>query len=236
MKSLILVSMLAITAVSLTAQTAQIDSRVEQLWQQASQMPSVQAFPLLLEAARMGHPRAQSTLGNIYFNGIPTIPKDYRQAAYWYTLAAAQGHRSAQYNLAGMYTNGQGGLSIDLPRAAVLLDAGARQNFAPAQEALGTCYEFGEGVARNRQTAIYWLDRAAAQGSATAAQIGATLRNPNTPHFSSEAQLGQYMNAQRQGGNQSGSGRGTCPFYEQHIDPITGIHSQRFVALVPCRR
>jgi TPR repeat protein len=174
-----------------------------------------------LEAAQLGHPRAQVTLGNIYWNGYANQPQDYRKAAYWYSLAAAQGHRSAEFNLAGIYTEGLGGMPVDLRRAAELLIDSSRQGYAPAQEALGISYEFGEGLQRNRRSAVYWLQQAAAQGDQTASQLATFLNRPNTPVFQSEAQFANYMAAQMS--NQRGAGHGCVPNLNWSPTGHTGV-------------
>jgi TPR repeat protein len=154
-----------------------------------------------LESARLGHPKAQAAVAHVYFTGSYGVRTDLRQAAYWNGLAAAQGHRGAQYNLGGMYTDGLGGLPVNLQKAASLFEASARQGYAPSQQALGICYEFGEGVPRNRRNAIYWLDSAAAQGDDAAGVTLSWLKQPNTPNFQSEKQLGDYILEKAQAAN-----------------------------------
>jgi TPR repeat protein len=191
-KSLAIILGLVIVSLALTGKALAIDPRAEQLWEQSRGKTYAEALPYLQEAARLGHPRAQSTLAHYYW-----ARQDYAQAAHWNQLAASQGVRDAQYNLAGMYTDGLG-VPVDLRRAAELLDASAHQNYAPAQESLGICYEFGEGVVRNRQNATYWLSQAAAQGSQSAATLHNVLTNPATPQFASEGQFLQWYNTQQQ--------------------------------------
>jgi TPR repeat protein len=196
----IVMSVLASGALMMSTQAAAPDPRAERLWQQAINAPNpYQEFPLLLEAAQLGHPRAEAAVGSYYQRGQGGVREDDAQAAYWFQQAAAQGNRGAQFNLAGMYTMGQGGLSVDLRKAAELLTASARQGYAPAQLALGISYEFAEGVARNRQAATYWLDQAAAQGDQSAATISRVLKDPRTPQFQSEVQLGNYLIGQQRG-------------------------------------
>src|SRR5580658_5271757 len=113
----ITMSVLAAGALMMQAHAGTPDPRAEQLWQQAIHTSSpAQEFALLLEAAKLGHPRAQAAVGSDYWSGWG-VREDDAQAAYWLQLAAAQGNRGAQFNLAGMYTMGKGGLRVDLPRA-----------------------------------------------------------------------------------------------------------------------
>jgi TPR repeat protein len=189
-----LIALTALVASSLVrAQDGPADSRAEQLWQQAHLASNTQAFPLLAEAARLGHPQAQNALGNMYWHGEWGLPEDDALAAGWFGKAAAAGDAAAQFHLASMYTTGQGGLPVDLTKAAELLASSARQGFSAAQAALGNCFEFGVGVPRDRLQATYWLDLAAAAGDQTAAAVARFLKDPRTPRFQSEAQLGNYI-------------------------------------------
>lgn len=58
-----------------------------------------EAFKCLLEAARIGYPMAQISLGNFFATGKGTKP-DKRAAEQWYMKAFRQGYRDAAFNLA----------------------------------------------------------------------------------------------------------------------------------------
>jgi TPR repeat protein len=92
----------------------------EDLWQRAVALIDRNdyrdAIPLLQQAAKMGHAKAQATLGIAYQDGNG-VRADDRAAAYWFGLAAAQGHRASEYALGGMYEEGEGGL----PRRSVVV-------------------------------------------------------------------------------------------------------------------
>jgi len=168
------------------------------------------AYPYLLQAARMGHPRAEALLGIMNQDG-DGMPKNDREAVHWFSLAAAQGHRASQYELGAMYEEGEGGLPKDVAKAAQLYTQSAKQGFSDAQFALGLSYEFGEGVPPNRQTAVYWLNLAAAQGDGRAHWIADWLRRPGTPHFAREEQLGAYIgNTIMQYYQRQYAGNGNC--------------------------
>ena len=205
----------ALIVVEVACGQSAIDPRAEQLWQESRGKTYAEALPYLQEAARLGHPRAQSALAHFYWGR-----QDYAQAAHWNQLAASQGVREAQFNLAGMYTQGLG-VPVDLRKAAELLEASARQNYAPAEEALGICFEFGEGVARSRPYAISWLDKAAAQGDRTALQIVGWLKNPSTPAFRDESQLSAYIAAQTQR-SAPRPGHSGFPGVDSSLHPVCG--------------
>ncbi len=178
------------------------------------------AIPLLLQAGRMGHAKAQSALG-IAYQDANGVKGDDHAAAYWFGLAAAQNHRAAQYALAGMYEEGEGGLPKDQAMAAALYIKSANQGYDKAQLALGICHELGEGVPRDRARAIALIRR-----SGLAREIADVLDNPKTPaRFANEAALTAYLNtlraAQIARQNQTGyqpAGNRMDPYLNQNSD------------------
>ena len=58
-------------------------------------------------SAERGVASAQRELGYCYYNGYD-IPKNYKQAAYWFQKAAEQGDGSGQYMLGTCYEKGNG--------------------------------------------------------------------------------------------------------------------------------
>jgi len=152
------------------------------------------AFPILVEVANAGHPRAQALLGRTYQEGLGRA-KDYKQAAEWYGKAAAQGHRAAQYSLGNLYFEGDG-VPKDQVKAIKLYQQSADKGYDQAEFILGLSYEFGwGGLKRDRRTAIYWLDRAGRHKNGGAGFIATWLEKPDTPHFKDEVQLGKYIGA-----------------------------------------
>jgi len=65
------------------------------------------ALPAIQKFANEGRAWAQSDLGSLYEDGL-VLPKDYRDAVKWYSLAAKQGYPGAQTNLGIMYARGRG--------------------------------------------------------------------------------------------------------------------------------
>lgn len=171
------------------------------------------AFPILLETAQAGHPRAQAVLGIMYSQGRGQAV-DNKQAAEWYGKAAAQGHRAAQFSLGNLYLEGDG-VPKDQVKAVQLYRQSADQGFPLAEFHLGLAYEFGwGGLPRDRRTAIKWLDRASRHKHGQAGWIVGWLEDPKTPHFKDIDQLGKYIggNIERraaaafEGGGGGGSG------------------------------
>lgn len=62
---------------------------------------------ITLNKAKQGDADAQNNLGVMYSEGS-RIPKDDKQAFYWYEKSAQQGNSTAQFNFGAMYYNGKG--------------------------------------------------------------------------------------------------------------------------------
>lgn len=119
-------------------------------------------FEDILKAAGQGDVNAQFNLGWMYAEGRG-VPRNYKQAVYWYSRAARQGDASAQFNLGMMYDKGEG-VARDDQQAAHWYAKAAEQGLAVAQYNLGIMYDRGQGVVQSFQQAYLWLSLAAAQG------------------------------------------------------------------------
>jgi hypothetical protein len=169
-----------------------VEARFKQGYDLYTRKSYAAAFPILLETAQAGHPRAQAVLGIIYSQGRGQAV-DSKQAAMWYGKAAAQGHRAAQFSLGNLYLEGDG-VPKDQAKAVQLYRQSADQGFPHAEFHLGLAYEFGwGGLPRDRRTAIKWLDRASRHKHGQAGWIVGWLEDPKTPHFRDVEQLGSYI-------------------------------------------
>jgi len=98
------------------------------------------------------------------------VPRDDRESAHWFKLAADQGQAEAQYNLGVLYANGQG-VSRDDAEAVRWYRLAAERGHRDAQFNLAVLYANGRGVSRDLVQAEKWFLIAANQGdqdSATA--------------------------------------------------------------------
>lgn len=177
--------LLALAAGMAVAAMAQGGASAEALWQRAvgyiNRNDYRDAIPLLQQAARLGHPRAQATLGIAYQDGNG-VRRDDRTAAYWFGLAAAQGHRASEYALGGMYEEGEGGLARDPRRAGQLYLASAKQGFDKAELVVGVNFLTGDdGFPHDRQQAIYYLRQAASQDVPFAHDLLVVLSSRSAP-------------------------------------------------------
>jgi len=193
-----------------------VEARFKQGYDLYNKKSYAAAFPILMETAQAGHPRAQALLGLIYAKGRGKAV-DYKQAAEWYGKAAAQGHRAAQFSLGSLYFDGDG-VSKDHVKAIQLYRQSADQGFSDAEFHVGLAYEFGwGGLPRDRRMAIKWLDRASRHKNGQAGWFLTWLEDPKTPHFKDVEQLGSYIggiverrSAAAFGGGGSGGGGDSC--------------------------
>ena len=121
-------------------------------------------------AAKLGHAKAQESLGRLYeFAEKP----DYRRARKWYTRAFKQHSITnpdiayAAYRLGWLNERGLGGKK-DIKTACQLYRKAAKAGCAEAQRALGYLYDKGLGLPRSYAKAYKWYARAALQADETA--------------------------------------------------------------------
>jgi TPR repeat protein len=197
-----------------------VEARFKQGYDLFTRKAYAAAFPILMETAQAGHPRAQALLGRTYQEGLGQTV-DYKRAAEWYGKAAAQGHRTAQFSLGNLYFEGDG-VPKDQVKAIQLYRQSADQGYDQSEFILGLSYEFGwGGLPRDRKQAIHWLDRAGRHKNGGAGFIATWLEKPDTPHFKNEVQLGKYIGAiiDRRaaaafgGGGSGGVGENPCRTY-----------------------
>ena len=153
-------------------------------------------------AAKLGHAKAQESLGRLYeFAEKP----DYRRARKWYARAFKQ-HGSiipdtayAAYRLGLLHERGLGGKK-DIKTACLLYRKAAKAGCAEAQRALGYLYDKGLGLPRNYTKAYKWYARAALQADETACNnIGFLYYNGNGVRRSKKQAKKWYKLAARAG-------------------------------------
>ncbi len=112
----------------------------------------------LLPPASQGEPRAQCSLGFMYYR-----QGYHAEAAKWWRLSAAQGWAPAQYALAESFRKGTG-VPQDDAAAAAWYRRSADQGMPSAQYKLGLAYLGGVGVPKDALTSYVWLGLAVAGG------------------------------------------------------------------------
>ena len=112
--------------------------------------------------AKLGDPRAQTSLGLMYARGYG-VAKNLETARRWWSFAASQNDPGAQFNLGLLYSRGEG-VAEDLKQAAQWYNRAAVRGHVQAQHNLGMLYHGGLGVERDPLRAYYWVKVAALQG------------------------------------------------------------------------
>ncbi|TDQ82199.1 TPR repeat protein [Dongia mobilis] len=128
-----------------------------------------QGSELIAAAQKYG----QFALGRLYETG-QGVPRDPREAVFWYTRAADLGLQQAMLKLAVIYqeglpgTDGDAGIAADAAKAVPWLEQAAGLGNVAAMNELGRAYLAGDGVLANARIAAEWFQKASDAGSLTA--------------------------------------------------------------------
>lgn len=133
----------------------------------------------LVAKANSGDVAAQVAIGDLYAQG-GGVPRNYKQAAEWYTKAAEKSDLAAEMRLAALYRDGSKDFPRDMAQAAEWYRKAAEQGDATAQGTLGTLYFMGQGVTQNYLEAYFWLDLAAAAKGPKQSQYAANRQMVGT--------------------------------------------------------
>jgi len=139
------------------------------------------AAHLLEQAAQAGNPIAQFRLEMMLTQG-DGVPKNYASAMQWLKAAAAQREPAAEDVLGTAYeyssTRGLAayGIADDWDMAGKLWQDSASQGWVNGEFSLGRAYQYGIGMPVDPSKAVYWYEKAAAQGHAQAAYFARYIR------------------------------------------------------------
>lgn len=122
--------------------------------------------------AQKGDAKARYELAVMYHRGMG-VPRDLKQAARWYRMAAEQGLLKAQVQLASMYAQGEG-LAVQLDKAAYWYEKAAEQGEKEAQRQLAEMYADGAGVEADLEKSLAWSELA---GPVNHAEVAESFRN-----------------------------------------------------------
>ena len=139
----------------------------------------VTAFHKALEAAKLGHSKAQYKEGYCYKIG-QGIKQDYKEARKWFKLAGEQGHLEAEFLYARLLSKGRGG-DQDHNGAFKIYErfAGLEKcpetlpplKYARTLYYYGNAYKMGNGVPKDEAKAKEWISKAADLGVCKALNI-----------------------------------------------------------------
>lgn len=118
-------------------------------------------------AAKDGYVPQEIELAAAYFTG-DGVPKDAKQAAYWYQKAAESGDPEAQKEIGFFYQAGIG-VPIDPAKAMHWYQMSAASGLVSAKVNLGVMYVWGISVPKNEALALQLFQEAANKGNGTGA-------------------------------------------------------------------
>lgn len=119
----------------------------------------LKAIEWYTRAAELGHLESQKKLYDCYING-KGVDKDANEAVKWLTMAADAGDALSQSDLANKYANGID-VEKNLEKAYIYYKLSAEQGcWISIANLGGWCYLWGNGVEKNYEQAIFWLERA----------------------------------------------------------------------------
>ncbi len=132
---------------------------------------------------------SQMALGYLYQKGLG-VEHDYSQAVAWWERAAKQGNLEAMRLIARAYLQSGPGLKQDVTKGLAWYRKAADANDMMAQLDLAQIQLKFANDETDLKSAFYWLNRAAAQGSAAAMKNLAVMHDKGigTPVNADEAQ------------------------------------------------
>ena len=135
------------------------------------------AAKLFKRAVELGQADAMANLASIYSEGEEGVRQNTKKSIDLYRAAADQGHPVALYELGNhMYLRAEKfETRVEFEHAVRYYETAANLGQRNAQYSLGVCYWNGHGVERNREQAIIWMKRAAANGHEDATAVLETM-------------------------------------------------------------
>ena len=125
-------------------------------------------FELLLKASEKNCVPALYFLGKMFYKGIGVI-KDIDTAIYYFEKAVKENNTYAAYNLGKIYSSEEG--YIDMNKAIDYFKFAADDKNSFAEYQLGKIYFYGNGVEKDYDMGIYYLNLSAIHGNQYAEQL-----------------------------------------------------------------
>jgi len=211
---------------------AQSGSRADQLFQTGKNYylarDYANAFTYFMQAARMGHVKAELQVG-YHYEKAQGVAQSSQEAAAWYRKAALAGDDIAQANLAHMYEDGRGVPQSDQQAFYWYNQSTHSGNYGRAFYELARCYELGIGVRSNRQQAIALYQRAAELRYAGAADAARWLSYVGNVSFRDEKERQLWFAYQGAVSSLAGC-HGRVQDYESHGGRAPGCNLQQLEA------
>jgi TPR repeat protein len=115
----------------------------------------------VLDAAKLGLPKAQARMAERYYHGTFGVEKDLDKSFEWATKAAEGGDKKGQYLMGYAYDQGEGA-EQNWVEALRWYQLAAAQGSETSMNNIGCIHEVGGfGVPQNLELALHWFRKAA---------------------------------------------------------------------------
>ena len=118
-------------------------------------------------SAKQGNAKSAYGIGRCFYNGNG-IPKSPRNAYNWFERAAEGNCVEGMNNMGKCLVEGTGTIRPNDEKAVLYYKKAANLDFVPAEYNYGVHLLCGKGTEKNVEMALYWLNKAAEEGSASA--------------------------------------------------------------------
>ena len=136
------------------------------------------AVDWLKQSAERGNAVAKYRLGKLFLLG-EDVPEDTDEAIRWLTSASDEGYEYAQYLLGKLYLTDEN--NRDARRAVKCFSAAAEDGNSYAEYMLGKMYLYGNGMEKDTDLALSYLNLSAEHGNEYAAQLLYNLSQSKNP-------------------------------------------------------
>ena len=118
-------------------------------------------------SAKQGNAKSANGIGRCYYNGNGTT-KSLRKAYNWFQRSAEGNCVDGMNNIGKCLVEGKGVIRRNEKKALYYYEKAARLDFVPSEYNYGVHLFFGKGTDRNVDMGLFWLNKAAEEGSASA--------------------------------------------------------------------
>lgn len=126
-----------------------------------------QALHWYILSAKQGNAKAANGIGRCFYNGYGTA-KWPRNAYNWFRHSADGNSADGMNNLGKCLVEGTGVIARNKKRALKYYKKAAELKCVPAEYNIGIHLFFGNGIEQRIEDGLYWLNKAANEGSASA--------------------------------------------------------------------
>ena len=118
-------------------------------------------------SARQGNAKSANGIGRCYYRGNGTT-KSLRNAYNWFMVSAEGNCVDGMNNIAKCLVEGNGVIRANVEKAVHYYEKAANLDFIPAEYNYGVHLFCGKGIEKNIKMGLYWINKAAEEGSASA--------------------------------------------------------------------